>query len=525
MPASVIVLFAARFCVTAMRGPPVDGDLAWQRWLGEQILASGTLPTKLGAETFSAAGSPWLPQEWLFGILAAVAQRFSAAPAFALAVALCAVIALVLSARRATAAGASPLATALCVLFTGIALIDAFGVRAQVAGWPLLAAFNALLERDASWLLCGAVVILWSNLHAGAVIAPFLAAASTAGLAVRDRALSRDVVRTSIVAVAALFATAMNPFGFGLIAYAVGLLHNPIKGYIREWQPPTFSDASFVWGALPLLAGVAVWALSEGRRSPQRLCVVAVGLALMCSAARNIAVFAVIAAPYAALGFGRVLRRTGAAQFAQPPALALSAALCVTVLAGVTASRLWRVPHAPDGRTRLIAWLAASPDSHRLLCQDYAWCGAAVGARHIRVFLDGRADPYPRASGTPRTGSHTAGPVGKVHCSRTTSMRSLRSATRSSGRRCGARSAGKPARRPDRTRFSFAGARMLRITASGAFDIGPRRYRRRARRRRRYRAAPYCSHESPQSQTGLVNRGGARAPRSGRRGREQPRSR
>ena len=251
----MVVLFAARFCVTAMRGPPADGDLAWQRWLGEQILTSGKLPTSLGAETFTAAGSPWLPQEWLFGILVAVAQRFTLAPAFDLAVALCAVCALVLLARRATVAGASPLATTLCVLFAGIAMLDSFGVRAQVAGWPLLAIFVALLEREASWLLCGAVVVVWSNVHAGAVLAPVLAGAWSAGLALRDRAVSPAAVRAALVTVAALFATAMNPFGFGLLAYAVGLLRSPIKGFIREWQPTGFGDASFVWGALPLLAG------------------------------------------------------------------------------------------------------------------------------------------------------------------------------------------------------------------------------------------------------------------------------
>jgi len=395
LPASVVALFAARFCVAAMRGPPADGDLAWQRWLGEQILTSGKLPTSLGTETFSAPGSPWLPQEWLFGIFVAVAQRFALAPAFALAVALCAVLALALLARRATAAGASPLATTLCVVFAGSAMLDSFGVRAQVVGWPLLAIFTTLLERDASWLLCAGVALVWSNIHAGAVLAPLLAAAWSAGVGVRDRGPSRDAVRASLVAVATLFAVAMNPFGFGLIAYAASLIRSPIKDFIREWQPTSFADASFVWGALPLLAGVAVWALFEGRRAPQRLCAVLVGLALLGAAARNIPIFALIVAPYAALGFTRVLRRLESARGAPRPLLAVAAAICVTLLAGVTEMRLWQRTNAPAGSAQLIAQLAALPGTHRLLCQDYAWCGVAVGAPRIRVFLDGRADPYP----------------------------------------------------------------------------------------------------------------------------------
>jgi len=389
------MLFAARFCAGAMRGPPADGDLAWQAWLGERILSAGKLPAGLGAETFSAAGSPWVPQEWLFSLATAIAQRLAIASGFYLAVALCAVLALVIVARRAAAAGASPLGTTLCLLFAGIAMVDSFGVRAQVAGWPFLAGFTSLLEREASWLLCAALVVVWANVHAGAVLAPVLACAWSIGLAVRDRCAGIDVVRAATTSAAVVVAVGLNPFGFGLVAYAAALVRSPIKDFIREWQPTSFADAAFVWGALPLLAGVAVWALFEGRRAPQRVCVTAVGLALMVAAARNIPVFALIAAPYAALGFGRVLRRIGLAHDAPRPRLAAAAAACLVVLAGVTGFRLWRAPAPENGTIELIRRLARLPGPHRLLCQDYAWCGAAVGKPGIRVFLDGRADPYP----------------------------------------------------------------------------------------------------------------------------------
>ena len=369
--------------------------MAWQRWLGESILRSGTLPTRLGAETFTASGSAWLPQEWLFATLAAAAQRAALAPAFDLAVASCAVLALALVVRRAAAAGSSALGTSLCVLCAGVAMLESFGVRAQVAGWPLLVVFCSLLERDASWLLCGAVAVAWANIHAGAVLAPVLAAAWAAGVALRDRALSSGAARAALVALATLFAVAVNPFGFGLIAYATALVRSPVKDFIREWQPASFSDASFVWGALPLLAGTAVFASFEGRRSPQRLCAVALALALLLAAARNIPLFALIVAPYAALGFTRVLRLAGGARSGLEPRLGTVAAACVFGVAGAGAVRMWRAPAAPAGGSALIARLAALPGPHRLLCQDYAWCGAAVGDARIRVFLDGRADPYP----------------------------------------------------------------------------------------------------------------------------------
>jgi hypothetical protein len=55
----------------------------------------------------------------------------------------------------------------------------------------------------------------------------------------------------------------------------------------------------------------------------------------------------------------------------------------------------WRTPAPPDDTGTLIRRLAVAPGTHHLFCEDYAWCGAAVGRSRIRVFLDGRADPYP----------------------------------------------------------------------------------------------------------------------------------
>ena len=42
-----------------------------------------------------------------------------------------------------------------------------------------------------------------------------------------------------------------------------------------------------------------------------------------------------------------------------------------------------------------VAALEHIPGEHHVFCADFAWCGFMVGAPHIQVFLDGRADPYP----------------------------------------------------------------------------------------------------------------------------------
>jgi len=42
-----------------------------------------------------------------------------------------------------------------------------------------------------------------------------------------------------------------------------------------------------------------------------------------------------------------------------------------------------------------IADLARSPGRHRLFYENFGWCGLALDAGNVSVFVDGRADPFP----------------------------------------------------------------------------------------------------------------------------------
>ncbi|HWT05689.1 MAG TPA: hypothetical protein VN224_08025, partial [Xanthomonadales bacterium] len=176
--------------------PPSDGDLGWQHWLGARILRGG-LPHALGAESFAAPGAPWVPQEWLFCTLLAVAADHGARRLFALCVGACAVLALGCVALRCARNGAHPIAVAFVLVFVDVAMAQSFGVRVQVVGWAMLAAFLLALELPgrARWAAI-LVAALWANWHASAVLAPLLAAAAATGsLAQSDRrAAARDAL-------------------------------------------------------------------------------------------------------------------------------------------------------------------------------------------------------------------------------------------------------------------------------------------------------------------------------------------
>lgn len=399
----IIAVFAARFLVVAVAYPAVDGDLAWQRWFGEIILRTGSIPQSLGAETFAAPGAPWLPHEWLFSIAAVLGRSGIGWDLFSGGVAVCAILALVLAALRAKARGASPIAIALCTGFAGTALFESFGVRAQVVAWPLLAAFLLLLEARGrvAWFAI-AVAALWSNLHGSAVLAPAIALLVTAGAWLDEGGFTPRVRQLGAIAAGSLVAICFNPFGWKLPAYALMLMHSPITANILEWKVTGLEDPSFAWGAFPLLLGAVVFGIyKRSGRSAIRwedVFVFAAFAWLVLGAARNIAIFALVALPAVATSLTALVPAFAAApergrdwfgRYALPSVSMLLALVVAVIL-------LRGADHSNDNLAgRALASLERLPGTHRVLCSNFAWCGLLVGVPRNAVFLDGRADPYP----------------------------------------------------------------------------------------------------------------------------------
>jgi hypothetical protein len=396
----IIAIFAARFLVVAVTYPAHDGDLGWQRWLGASVLNAHAIPRALGNETFSAPGAPWIPQEWLFGILAYLCSSGLAWDLFSAGIALCATATLVLGAYRASRRGASATAIAICTTFAGVMLLESFGVRAQVLAWPLLALFLVVLDREKpSIWLAALIAALWSNVHASATIAPVLAAAAAIGAALDERGFGTRARRLSLLALAAAVAICCNPFGWHLPAYALMLVTSPIKAYIREWKVTDLDQLSFAYGALPLLA-IAAYAGVRGTRRWGDALLFALLVLMMLGAARNLALFGIVVAPIVAIALSRVVAFFSPARETPlaPPAAWLLPTTSLVVALGVAVALL-RSGHRTEVLmpTTALHVLEQTPGEHRLLCGDFAWCSFEVGVPHVAVFLDGRADPYPPA--------------------------------------------------------------------------------------------------------------------------------
>ncbi len=385
-PAVVLCALAGMNAAAAAGLPPADGDLGWQRWLGAQVL-HGTLPRALGAESFAAPGAPWVAHEWIFAALLAASSAHGLEHLFALAVAACATVALVCVAVRCARAGASPAATAFALVFTEIAMVQSFGVRAQVIGWAMLAALLLALELPgrARWIAV-LVAAAWANVHASAVMAPLLCCAAAAGsFAARDtRAARRDLA----IAAASAVAVCATPFGVGLPVYAYELAQSPIRHWIREWHAVTLHDGSMTLGLLPLL----VFAAFSIRRTPRRALALALPFVyLLFVAVRNVPLAAIAFAPLAALGFDAALPSFAALRPLR--ARAAGAAMCIAAFVLTAAARTVTAHAVIDDRPVAAIAAAQRTPAHRLFCEDFAWCGDATGT--IGVFLDGRADPFP----------------------------------------------------------------------------------------------------------------------------------
>jgi hypothetical protein len=276
-------------------------DLAYQVRAGQIMVRTHSF-IRTDLFSFTAAGHPWLNQQWLAQLpLAAVYSGFGWPGLSLLQAALVAAIfGFVYAACRR--AGASAMHACLLSLAGFAVASTSLALRPQLIAALLAAAEVWILAgRDAKpgrlWLI-PAVVILWSNVHGSFAVGPLLA-----GLACLDDVARRSKVapRTLLVTGLSVVATLLNPFGPRVWSYAVGISTNPlISRLVTEWQPPTVHHIDDL---LFFISVAAMAALLARRRPPPRwsqLLALGVLLLIALTATRNVLWWAVAVPPIAA---------------------------------------------------------------------------------------------------------------------------------------------------------------------------------------------------------------------------------
>ncbi|MGN6674742.1 MAG: hypothetical protein ACTHMA_15685 [Thermomicrobiales bacterium] len=391
---------------------PTDADYWWHVRTGQLIRATGAVP-HADVYSFTAAGHPWVAQEWLTEVaLAAVAGWFGYvgnAVLFGLLGA-AALACVALACRRR---GVDWLTTAFCTFWAGVMCLPSLGVRPQLTTLALAALTAFLLtgyeqgQRRALWVL-PPLFALWANLHAGYLIGLALLALATAGAALTWLARRQAPTPFPLLVATALsgLATLLTPHGLDVLRYPLSYgRENASLQFIAEWQSPNFHSPLFWPFAASLLLAVV---LGVGRRSVGATAALWTVLFafLGLQSIRHIPLYAVVVTPVLAARLREGLRalpalplrwrgpaRAGAALLAVLLPLLLLGGQALAVGAGQW--QFGREPSAAGYPAGAVAYMEA----HQLagpIFNEYRWGGYLIARLwpQERVFIDGRADPY-----------------------------------------------------------------------------------------------------------------------------------
>ena len=278
-------------------------DMAYGIRAGGQVLDGAGIP-RSDTFTFTAAGLPWIDQQWLAQAIFAAVYRLGGWPALAT---LWAVIIVAIEAvlwRAARSMGAGVRTTGVSLLLGFLVAAQGSALRSQVLGLLFLAALTALVaERNVHpgrlWLVIP-LLAAWANLHGS-----FPVGLALLGLAaVQDVAGRHHPRRAAATLVLAAGATLANPFGLDAWRYVATIGTDPtIARFVTEWRHTPLLDpagAAFYASVVAVVVIVLV-RIRQGERPPWTTLAWLAGLAFLGAwAVRAVAWWGVGAAPIAA---------------------------------------------------------------------------------------------------------------------------------------------------------------------------------------------------------------------------------
>lgn len=392
-----------------------DPDFFWHITAGQWIAHHGQVPNT-DPFSFTWAGKPWTPHEWLSELLmywlVSAIGRTGALFAFGLFPAAIVVTQAAMLSRR----GVGLRAFALPAVLIGLVITPYVTLRPQAVSWLLLSVLLWFLwslrpERPwrAAWLI--PFFVLWANLHGVYVIGLGVVAVYCIFTLLGRTPMSEARRPMAVAAIGSVLASMVTPAGPIGILYPFRYVELSDWGLknIQEWQSPSFHEPAH-WAFLALIVWVG---LNAGRRTPGWLVALSwIGIAMGLIALRNVPIAAVFCLPTMALGMQDRLRARGwdAVYRLKPMApsralgrrlMELGTAVIVVIGAmivlvpagvgeGVTRNLEKRFPTAAIEILRTDA-----PDAHVLA--DYGWGGYVIHELYPlggRVFVDGRNDMY-----------------------------------------------------------------------------------------------------------------------------------
>jgi hypothetical protein len=400
----------------------VDTDTWWHLRAGSWMFEKGEI---LRTDPFSLTkqGEPWVYPGWLAQVILYGVFHMLGFAGLNLLTAIMVVIAFVFIWHLLDA---PPLLRAFILILAATVSAVYWSARPQIFSFTLSAIFLWSLTWAANgqprrlWIL-PPLMALWSNLHGGFAIGFLLIGAYLLGELVEfvlnarlrpQSDIGRDhkdrIRRLVIIGLVCAVAVAINPHGPQMLLYpfktvSVGVLQE----YIEEWQSPNFHRLEvqpFLW---MLMLTASVLALSRARKRAVDLILIIGFASLSLMAGRNIATFALVAAPVLAIQSNAVLKPLLDKQARRPDLpepiarrinVILFAILTLVALIKVAIplrDQVNREAIAGQVPVEAVAYLHQHPDLGPLF-NSYNWGGYVIWVLypdHLS-FVDGRTDLF-----------------------------------------------------------------------------------------------------------------------------------
>ena len=281
-----------------------DGDVSWHIATGEWILDHRAIP-HVDPFSFTWAGKPWVPIEWLAEVFYASAYRLAGYGGVA-ALVTAALVALHSVFYFNAVRYVRPLIAIGAIVLADVAVIPMLVARPHLLTWPLLALWTWLMLRardreSAPPLVAALLMALWANLHGGFVFGLAIAAAFGLEALIASSDKPRALRQWLVFGAACAAAVFINGNGVEGVVHPLRFTHLQMLPLIDEWKPSSPEKTPFFFGALAITLALIIW--KRPRLPWVRWLILAGFLALALLQVRHQAMLAILAVMLLPQGF------------------------------------------------------------------------------------------------------------------------------------------------------------------------------------------------------------------------------
>lgn len=366
----------------------ISSDTWWLLRSGKDILATHTIALQ-DPYSYTATGNYWPNHEWLSEVmlyLIYVAGGFWGLKVWA-AVMITATMLITLTNMRGR------YGLRALILMTNLVLgLPFWHIRPQIITFLLFSIGLSLLNHPRRWLYYPILLLLWGNLHAGALVGGVIIIAAAIVALWRDRSQFWQWIGTGLACIVTLM---LNPLGYGTAVYAVNSLGSGANRVVQEWAPVSLdSSKSILFLAVFMLFLVCVVYLRKKLSTHREWTFVVAGILtglLAIRSIRHIPLFVLCGFPVISWAMADSLPSTP--KVVRPAIRMMLQAILAIVLVG----SIWLVAvrgseKAPIGAANLAALGACSGHIYN----NYDSGGPLLWfLPDTPVMVDNRLDPYP----------------------------------------------------------------------------------------------------------------------------------